>query len=302
MIHKNRKKKAAQLSYKQIIILCVLGLTAIVILCFSIYFYWDYQNECRESALREAESTAGRVVSQVDERLNNLWKYYVAKMEENEIQWLLQEEISYSDYSRYKEAYDTMVCWNLFDGYVYGFTVVNFDTGWVMNHKGIFPLEETVNREVLDRLFAIETSYLENSFWIYDNALGVEDMVDRKFRLTTETAGLNLVFRLPKYYANAYAMAVVNIDMSSWGKWIRECIRPGEEVLVADGEGKLIYSSDPALREAYGNGKNGILTEYAVRGGLDIWPQPVPPASWDGNITYFMMSDRSKGGFGSIGA
>lgn len=152
-----------KLPYKYLIALCVLGLVTAVIIAFAAYSIYDYRRECQEIAGREAEYKASRIVNQVDEKLENMRQYYIASVENDEIVWFLENDLQYSDYSYYRSAYDTLACAKLFGGYVGGFTFANFETGWVLNNKGLFPMEETANSDVLYGLLRKNMKVLERA-------------------------------------------------------------------------------------------------------------------------------------------
>lgn len=260
-------KQRARITYKQIICLCILALISIFLIAFGSYTYCDYLRECREKAGREADNVANRVVSQVNERLNNLKQYFVTEVEQDEIRWILENDIDYSDYSHYKSAYDAMACKSFFNGYVSGFTFVNFRTGWVLNNKGMFPMEETYNRDILDTFFERNTGGVDKNYWSYEGTINIESAeeaaekaiytipVDRKYRLTVETKGLNLVMRLPASNYNVYAMLIVNVNMNTWKSWMKEWLSDGEEIVVLDDNGDLIYATDESLVEKLLNTK-----------------------------------------------
>lgn len=92
----NTGKKRIQVSYKQIICLCLTGLIGILIIAFSAYIYFDIKKECQRNALQEAEKTAIWAADQVDEYLNSLKQYSSAGVGAEDIakgtleQWMEQ--------------------------------------------------------------------------------------------------------------------------------------------------------------------------------------------------------------------
>lgn len=244
------KGRIGKIPYKYVIGLCVLGLISILVIVFVGYIYYDYQRECQEAAGREAEYMTERVVSQVEERLNNLKQYYLTTVEEEDIKWILENDLHYSDYSRYKGASDAMANENLFGDYIRGYTFVNFKTGWVLSNKGMFPLEESHNGDVLFDLFNRNNEGLDKNYWLYNHSVNVENTVNRKYRLTIEDSGLSLVIKLPAATLNVYGMMIVNIDMDMWQTWIKEWLYDYEDVVVLDKEGSVIYATDSRLEES----------------------------------------------------
>lgn len=62
-----QKVRKIHLSYRQVIFFCLGGLMAVLLLIFFAYFYYDFREECRESALQKARDTAENVAVWTDE-------------------------------------------------------------------------------------------------------------------------------------------------------------------------------------------------------------------------------------------
>lgn len=238
-----------KLPYKYLIALCVLGLVTAVIIAFAAYSIYDYRRECQEIAGREAEYKASRIVNQVDEKLENMRQYYIASVENDEIVWFLENDLQYSDYSYYRSAYDTLACAKLFGGYVGGFTFANFETGWVLNNKGLFPMEETANSDVLYGLFEEEHEGIGKSHWVYDRTVAIENTIDRNYRVTVEADGLSMVMKLPLANLKSQALLITNINMGRFRSDLSDWVEEHEALIVMAPDGKVILSTDMALEE-----------------------------------------------------
>ncbi len=236
--------------YKYVIYICVLCLISILVIAFTCYTYYDYNRECQEIAGREAEYMVTRVVSQVDERLNNLKQYYLFAVEEDDIKWILENNLHYSDYSRYKAASDVMASKKIFGDYINGFTFVNFQSGWGLSSMGMFPVEETYYVEALNELFERNNDNVDKNYWVYDSAIIIENTVDRKYRVTVETGGLSLIMKLPLSSKNVYGMFIANINMSTWQAWVDQWLYEYEDVVVTDNEGNVIFATSDTLAES----------------------------------------------------
>lgn len=287
MAESNRKQEKRhfqgfrRLPYKAVICLGLLGLVSILVLVFASYTYYDYQKECQTAAGKEAEYTAARLVNQVDERLNYLREYYVTYLDEEDIRWVLENNLEYSDYSRYKKARDVMASENLFGDYTSGFTFVNFRTEWVLSNKGMYPMEETYNREALEELFQRKNNAFDKNYWCYDANITIDNTVDRKYRVTVETGGLSLVIKLPMYSLNVYGMFIVNLNMNTWQSWMEQWIDDYEQVVVIDPEGNVIYAPDEKLAEA------GLMLHDSGKAGEDANPEIL---KWGGHSSYAAAS------------
>lgn len=234
-------------SYKVTVFQYVFILIAMLLLAFSAYTYYDYCKECQANASREAQTKASRIVAQNDERLENLRQYYITMANNDSIKWLLENNVKYSDYSNYKAAYDDMGSKGIFSDYVSSFTFANFKTGWILSNKGLFRIYEAYNKDTIVSIYEQNTQNVEKSYWLYDEGTVLDSTIDRKYRLTIETAGLNFIMRLPASSYNTHAVFIANISMDAWKKWINEWLEPYEEIVVLDDEGTLIYATDERL-------------------------------------------------------
>ncbi len=257
-------------SYKGRVFQYIFLLIAALVCVFCAYTYYDYTKECQANALREAQVKASRIVSQNDERLGNLRQYYVAMTDSDTIKWLLENNVDYSDYSSYKAAYDDMSSKGIFSDYVNSFTFVNFKTGWVLSNKGLFHLYEAYNSDTAMSIYEEKTKDgAQKIYWKYDTGVTLPTTVDRRYRLTIETEGLNLVMHLPVSSYNTYAIFVANIDTEAWQKWVKEWLESYEELVVLDADGGIIYATNESLADECVL-QDGIIkaqgTSYAAAG------------------------------------
>jgi AraC-like DNA-binding protein len=241
---KFRRKK----TYKVKVFRYIFFLTAILILVFGAYTYYNYDKEYKEKAARKVSVSAARIVEQIDERFDNLRQYYVTRADDESIKWFLENDIRYSDYSSYKAVYDDMGSEGIFNDYWKGFALVNFKTGWVLSNKGMFHLYEAYNRDILVSIYEGKTDGIEKNYWYYDDSSNINvDTLDREYRLTVETGGLNYIMRLPSSSYNTYALFIANINLETWKNWIGEWLEGDENIVVLDKDGGLIYATDESL-------------------------------------------------------
>lgn len=240
--------KRKRSTYKRTIYKWILLLVTTLVLAFGLYSLFNYRAECLENAQGEAENTVSRIVSQVDERLENLMQYYVSIVSDSSIQWMLDNTVQYSDYSKYKSAYDDMSSKGIFRDYVSGFALVNFRTGWVLSNKGLFKVDDAANYGGVLELY--EESAFHKNYWNYEESIvmeGVQTVYDRDYRVTMDINGLSYVMRLPATSYNTYALLMANVNMTTWQNWVREWLSVYEEVVVLDETGSLIYATDEGL-------------------------------------------------------
>lgn len=254
-----------KLSYRYTIYICVFCVMAVLLLAFLLYNYYDYKRECLENAQRDAANTSTRIVNQVDERLENLAQYYMSIASNDDMQWVLENDLEYSDYDHYHSVMEDLASNSLFGDYIEGYALINFSTGWTLNSKGMYRLEEAVNQEELLALFQEDRGAAYKNYWFYNPAQSSTVKISREYRLTIETSGLNFIMRLPMVSSKIYAMLIANVDMNSWQNWIGSLKGDAEQVVVLDSDGNLIYATDASLSELSTNLRENsdILTSGA---------------------------------------
>ncbi len=293
------KKGIENLSYKYVICLCVLALIVIFIIVFGSYTYYGYQKECEENARREAVNTSAQLVNQIDERLDNIKQYYISFMEEEDMKWILENQLHYSDCSKYIAAAEIMAGKKIFGDYISGYTFANFETGWVLSNKGMFPLEEAANGEELEGLFLWNIDSFDKNYWNYmGEKIGV-DITDRRYRVTIDATGLCLVMRLPSSSLSQYGICIININMDAWKNWIGQCLGNYENVAVLNSEGEVIYATDESLSESsimlQSQGLSRGRSQKVKTGGRNymVSPQISDVLGWE----YYVFYDMSEGRF-----
>lgn len=297
---KEDTRRIGKLPYKYVICLCILALIGIMVIVFGIYTYYNYQKECQELAGREAVNSSAQVMRQVDERLDNLKQYYITWIEEDECEWILENDLHYSDCIEYMAAAEVMSGKNLFEDYISGYTFVNFRTGWVLSSKGMFPLEEAANGETLKELFERNSGSFDRNYWLYDENGDTADKMSLLYRVTIETRGLSLVMLLPKASLDQYGMFIANINMNTLKDWISQSLSENEEIVVLDSGGELIYATDERLvdscRQLQGQRLGGRKPQKIEIGGVSSYMVSSKASNvigWE----YYVYSDMKEGRF-----
>jgi len=260
---KKIKRKKVQLSYKQMVCLSLMAVMLVLICVFGVYSYYDYHKGCEQAAARNAANTAGKVVAQVNEKLDGIRRYYVAKVLEDSVKTVIENPIDFSNYIDNKEAQDAFSGSSYLDNCVSKYTFINYKTGWIISNKGMFPISEATNGEVLDTYFYDKEEKREQYYWVYDTAAPITNVIQKGYRNIIETGGLNYILRLPYGY-RAHAMLLVNVNMDSWQSWTRQSLGEGEQVLVTDQQGQVIYSTDAHLKSLYER-DGDLLLEKVVK-------------------------------------
>lgn len=264
-------KKTGQntrLTYKQSVCLWLFAVMFVLLCSFGAYAYYSFQAECKKVALRGAGNLSQLVVAQADERLNNLKQYYVSRVTEDSVRWAIENDMKYSDYEHIRDAQDAFASKTYLSGYVDSYTFVNYKTGWILSNKGMFPLTEAVNQEILDEYFTDGEQQRDKYYWIYSDTNKITNKITRLYRTTLEVDGLSYVMRLP-YGINPYAMLVVNVNMSTWQSWIQQQLEPGDEIVVVGEDGCIVYATSEELARAVQEKGEGISQKAVSANGTE---------------------------------
>lgn len=260
---KKLKNKKVRLSYKQMVCLCLMAVMLVFVCVFGAYSYYNYHRECELSAARAAANTADKVVAQVNEKLYSIRNYYVARVSEDSVKHVIDNPIDFANYTDNQEALDAFSGLSYLDNCVSKYTFINYKTGWILNNKGMFPISEAQNAEVLDDYFYDREEKREQYYWAYDTTPPITNKIQKEYRTIIETDGLNFVLRLPYGY-QSHAMLLVNVNMDSWRTWTENHLGEGEYVLVADSDGAVIYSNNEHLKLLYEQ-EGELLLEQVVK-------------------------------------
>lgn len=256
------------LSYRGLVGVCLLAVITLLLCAFGAYSYYEYARSCETSAAGEARSSSSKLVSQVDERLQNLRNYYTNVVTWDDVETLITRNIDYSDYPVIKNAQDAFSSQSYLSEYVSGYTFVNYKTDWILSNKGMFHIGEATNPEQLEQYYQDTDEKRLAYYWVYDTSDPITNRVTREYRTTIETDGLCFVMRLPNTY-RPNAMLIVKINMDTWKSWISQCLTDGEQVIVTDGNGLVIYSSSDALTALAGTGEENLDAETVTLDGED---------------------------------
>lgn len=258
------KNKIEKASFRYLLTLGVSVFVLIVAIVFFIYTFVSVKIEENEKTGQRASFRVSQIVAQVDEKLNTFEKYYISSLEDDTVQWLLQNDYNYSDYSRYKSVMDIMSGKKMLIDYVSGYTLINFETGSVLSNKGLVKIDELINADVAEKLYDRSVQMGQKRFWNYvasdsPNAAST----GKNDRITFDDRNLSLVMRLPQNSINAHAIAVIKLNMNEWREWVNKLLEEDEEVVVISGDGTVVYSTNENLNEA------GISVSSSVDSGYE---------------------------------
>lgn len=257
------------LQYKHRIIACISSLMAIVMILFLIDLYGESMREEERRMEGTVSSVAFQTSRELDEKLLNIRNYYLQIMEDDEITWALENEISYSDYSHISSIMELLSGNGIVSDYISGYSFINMDTGWVISNKGMYPYESVINKEDVEELFDYGSDSFGRNYWSWRIEETSVDMLESGWRNTVETGSLALVLKAPNSWRNMYGMVIVNINLQELLGFGRE---GGWKLAVVDGEGNTVYTTDERFASAGAElyAENGGEQPQAVNTGKYI--------------------------------
>ena len=257
------------LQYKHRIIPCISSLMAIVMILFLIDLYGESMREEERRMEGTVSSVAFQTSRELDEKLLNIRNYYLQIMEDDEITWALENEISYSDYSHISSIMELLSGNGIVSDYISGYSFINMDTGWVISNKGMYPYESVINKEDVEELFDYGSDSFGRNYWSWRIEETSVDMLESGWRNTVETGSLALVLKAPNSWRNMYGMVIVNINLQELLSSGRE---GGWKLAVVDGEGNTVYTTDERFASAGAElyAENGGEQPQAVNTGKYI--------------------------------
>ncbi len=223
----------------------ILAIVFFIVTC--VYSRNKYTDETGQKTVFRSQ----QIASFVDENYGIFEKYYIASLDDDEVDWLLQNSFTARDYSRYKAVADIMSGSQMFIEHVRGYILCDLREGWVLSDRGLMTLDELKNKEELKALYNRSVTG-ERRFWNYVHTTASEPVpgVDVNFRQTFDNSGLSLVIKLPENSIDTYALAVVSINMNTWKNRIQSLLEDDEEIVVTSPAGDIVYSSYEALNDA----------------------------------------------------
>lgn len=233
-----------RISYKLFVTICISILVGLFMVIMVINSFLAIRSNSLEMSEREAQLTTDHMVSEVEDKLEVLRQYYLYSAMDEDIEWFLNNKLDYSDYGRYKQISTALGNNSLFPNYLNSYVVINYDNGRVISSRGIYELDEMINKEEIDSLYEDNSTKVNKGNWVYIQGGVSADSKTTGYRLTADTKGLNFLLNLPIGVYTSKGFLQVNINMDEWKRWIWDNIDiSGRYVAVLDNDGNVIYSN-----------------------------------------------------------
>ncbi len=214
----------------------------IPILVLGFVSYHTFVDVVSERIAVQTESTVSQVKNRVDTALYNIRSYYINEVGEEELEWLINTDIWYSDYSRLNKAANILAGPSYYLTYISGYSFINFDTQWVLSNRGMFRYVKVLNQQQVNELYHRYDGTLTRTFWLDNTRMDERDLPREEIKIN----GLSFVLKAPliKRYPNC--LMVVNIDQNNLKKILKEDLAEGD-ITVFDKEGNIVHTTNHAV-------------------------------------------------------
>lgn len=239
---KNRK-----LNYKYKILCYILVVTLIPIITLGIYSYRTYITEVMNKIMVSNHTTANQVKNRMDDALINIRKSYIEAVEREEIKWILEEDIWYSDYTELVKAGKTFSGPDYYYDYIEGYTFINYRTKWVLSNRGMFPYDLIQNKEEVDAVYQDNKVPMINNYWMTNfNPAPEPEILKRE---TINLNNLSLIVKLPQIKKTPYGLLIVNMNMDKIIQVLTQDLGDAG-ITVMDSFGEVIYTTNEELAKS----------------------------------------------------
>lgn len=259
-VNKENKKSKQKISwYGMKIFLYQFVLTFLPVILISSFATYIYVSKSYEKIELSTEAAASQLQSNLDELLVQLQGYYAGAAEDNRVKWFVEENASYSDYSKLIDVSDVLNGNSVFQDYVRSFTIINFKTNWVFSSRGMYPYDMVINKDTVEKLYHSREEQYNPWYWMFNSDSYNGLMVPREY---VDVEGLCFVIRLPAIGRNSNAMVIANIDYNALIAKVGNNLSEYDGAIITD-EGNIIYSTDMELAKCLSEQLNSNIVKLS---------------------------------------
>lgn len=235
---KKSKRKYWDGRYEKRILSGLLWASIVPVLILGAISYFTSVKSVSERMNNSNNSELVQTMLRADSVLETIEQHYVNIVTSEEVTQLIERNVDYQEYSILSDFMNKVITKVSFINYINGYSLINFDTGWVYSNTGMKKIEDIRNADEISRIFYEGKSSI---FWInhtYENWNTKEPSVDLSY--------LSLVYRLPLVSNEKNAMMVININKNSF-ETLMENDRRMSDMIILDQSGDKIYGSNPVI-------------------------------------------------------
>ena len=252
------KNKQKRYKYKNQIYISLLIITILPLIVLGIFSYYTYLTEVTEKTDVTMGATVNQVKNRVENMLDSVKQYYKEVEGKSEVEWLLDNDISYSGYTYIKSASDLLRGPVSLREYISGYTFIregqsSNEEAWVISNQGMYPFKEALNQQEVTSLISEEHD--SRMYWV--NYVDREDNTNPYRSKEVSLSGYMLVMKMPANSMYTKSVLLVNFSNDRFHNLISENL--GDyDVVALDADGKLIYTSNTNLGNYYQKNFNKI--------------------------------------------
>lgn len=246
-----------KVQYKKGIFFYLLLLPLLAVLIVGAGSYRIYINEMEKRLNISLEAAGEQLENRVDNVVYNISKLYLEAADSTAVKELARKDARDIFYVGLKDTLQELQGPYYLRDYIDGFSLINIEYGWVLSNRGLYSLDDALNKAEVESLFQIAADHgLQNSWWMNqpEDNLGIEKIN----RLEVNLRGLTRVIKVPPMARDCTSLLVVNINMQKLSGLISEGI--GEYgMTVLDEAGLLVYTNQndqEELNEVFKAGNN----------------------------------------------
>lgn len=246
-----------KVQYKKGIFFYLLLLPLLAVLIVGAGSYRIYINEMEKRLNISLEAAGEQLENRVDNVVYNISKLYLEAADSTAVKELARKDARDIFYVGLKDTLQELQGPYYLRDYIDGFSLINIEYGWVLSNRGLYSLDDALNKAEVESLFQIAADHgLQNSWWMNqpEDNFGIEKIN----RLEVNLRGLTRVIKVPPMARDCTSLLVVNINMQKLSGLISEGI--GEYgMTVLDEAGLLVYTNQndqEELNEVFKAGNN----------------------------------------------
>ena len=240
-----RERRASKFTYRTSIVIYLFMIAFFPMITLGYYSYHTYVQQVTQKINMSTKLAATQIKGRVDSILVSVRKNYMEAVEEEAINWMLNHDISYSDYSYLIKASSVLQGNKYLMDYISGYTIINFDTEWVLSNRGMFKYELITNKEEVEELKEYNKETLNRYFWIDRTNKSSKDKLKRE---TVNLQGLSLVLQVPMVKKEPHGLVIININQDKLSRVIEES-GIETDITILNKDGTVIYSDNQEVAQ-----------------------------------------------------
>ncbi len=238
--------RVRNLGYKYRVLIAITLFLLVAVVSFGTIFIRSYIDRNNELRVSELANDTQNIRASIENTLITLHKYYLASESNDEVRYIVENDVDYNEVSAITEGTDTLSGNNIVSDYVSAYTLVNFNTSTVLGSRGRYSTFDVLNLEQLTDLYETYSQTYTKNLWIYIPG-EAPDKNSKEYRMTVPVSGLDLVLFAPYSEITPYALIIINVNLTQITADIRNQLNENEDALLLAPDGTVIYTTNDDL-------------------------------------------------------